>query len=60
MFKKIQQFASDVQFEMNKVSWPNWDELKGSTFVVLSLTAILTVFLFIVDFILSKILTFIL
>ncbi|MCS5653071.1 MAG: preprotein translocase subunit SecE [Candidatus Marinimicrobia bacterium] len=60
MFKKIQQFTSDVQFEMNKVSWPNWDELKGSTFVVLSLTAILTVFLFIVDFILSKILTFIL
>ncbi|MBO62487.1 MAG: preprotein translocase subunit SecE [Candidatus Marinimicrobia bacterium] len=60
MFKKIQQFASDVQFEMNKVSWPNWDELKGSTFVVLSLTCILTVFLFIVDFVLSKILTFIL
>ena len=60
MFNKIQQFASDVQFEMNKVSWPNWDELKGSTFVVLSLTAILTVFLFIVDFILSKVLTFIL
>ena len=60
MFKKIQQFTSDVQFEMNKVSWPNWDELKGSTFVVLSLTAILTVFLFIVDFVLSKILTFIL
>ena len=60
MFKKIQQFTSDVQFEMNKVSWPNWDELKGSTFVVLSLTAILTVFLFVVDFILSKILTFIL
>ncbi|MEC7848989.1 MAG: preprotein translocase subunit SecE [Candidatus Neomarinimicrobiota bacterium] len=60
MFKKIQQCASDVQFEMNKVSWPNWDELKGSTFVVLSLTCILTVFLFIVDFVLSKILTFIL
>ena len=60
MFKKIQQFASDVQFEMNKVSWPNWDELKGSTFVVLSLTCILTVFLFVVDFVLSKILTFIL
>ena len=60
MLKKIQQFAFDVQFEMNKVSWPNWDELKGSTFVVLSLTCILTVFLFIVDFVLSKILTFIL
>ncbi|SVA47764.1 uncharacterized protein METZ01_LOCUS100618 [marine metagenome] len=60
MFDKVQQFASDVQFEMNKVSWPNWDELKGSTYVVLSLSLILTVFLFIVDYVLSKILTFIL
>ena len=60
MFDKIQQFASGVQFEMNKVSWPNWDELKGSTYVVLSLSLILTVFLFIVDYALSKILAFIL
>ena len=39
----------DVQFEMNKVSWPNWEELKGSTYVVLSLSLILTVFLFFVE-----------
>ena len=60
MFKNIKQFSSDVQFEMKKVSWPNWDELKGSTYVVLSLTIIITIFLFIVDSVLSKILTFIL
>ena len=50
----------DVQFEMSKVSWPNWEELKGSTYVVLSLSMILIVFLFFVDFMLSKILSFIL
>jgi preprotein translocase subunit SecE len=60
MFKKLQQFFADVQFEMNKVSWPNWDELKGSTYVVLTLSLILIVFLFFVDFLLSKILNFIL
>jgi len=45
---------------MSKVSWPNWDELKGSTYVVLTLSLILVVFLFFVDFLLSKILNFIL
>ena len=60
MIKKLQQFLTDVQFEMNKVSWPNWDELRGSTYVVLSLSLIFTVFLFFVDFFLSKILSYIL
>tara|TARA_A100001037_G_C14776653_1_gene468491 strand:- start:373 stop:552 length:180 start_codon:yes stop_codon:yes gene_type:complete len=57
---KIKKFLMDVQFEMNKVSWPNWDELRGSTYVVLSLSLIFTVFLFFVDFFLSKILSYIL
>jgi preprotein translocase subunit SecE len=60
MIKKLQQFTADVQFEMGKVSWPNWDELKGSTYVVLSLSLILVLLLFFVDLLLSKILNFIL
>ena len=60
MIKKLKQFVMDVKFEMSKVSWPNWEELKGSTYVVLSLSMILIVFLFFVDLILSKILSFIL
>ena len=58
MFKKIQQFSSDVKYEMGKVSWPDWDDLKGSTYVVLILTFLLTLFLFFVDFILSKIISY--
>ena len=54
MIKKVQQFGSDVKYEMNKVSWPEWNDLKGSTYVVLILSLLLTVFLFIVDFFLSK------
>ena len=50
----------DVKFEMNKVSWPQWEELRGSTYVVLYLSLLLIVFLFFVDLILSKILSFIL
>ena len=59
MIKKVKQFGSDVKYEMSKVSWPDWDSLKGSTYIVLILSLILTVFLFIVDFILSKVISII-
>ncbi len=60
MISKIQQFLGDVRFEMSKVSWPTWDELKSSTYVVLTLSLILILFLFVVDFILAKILNIVL
>jgi len=55
MVKKIRDFFDGVVFEMKKVSWPTWQELKGSTVVVLILSVILAVFLFVVDLVLSKI-----
>ncbi len=55
MIKKIKDFMNGVQFEMKKVSWPTWDELRGSTMVVLGLSLILGIFLFVVDFFLSRI-----
>ena len=60
MFNKLSQFLNDVKFEMSKVSWPNWDDLRGSTYVVLSLSLLLIVFLFFIDFVLSKLLNFVL
>ena len=48
------QFGSDVKYEMSKVSWPDWPDLKGSTYVVLILSLIITAYLFVVDFILSR------
>ena len=48
------QFGSDVKYEMSKVSWPDWEDLKGSTYVVLILSLIITSYLFVVDFILSR------
>ena len=55
MIKKIKDFMNGVQFEMNKVSWPTWDELRGSTMVVLGLSLMLGIFLFVIDFFLSRI-----
>jgi preprotein translocase subunit SecE len=57
---KIKFFFADVKFEMKKVSWPTWVELKGSTFVVISFSIIVSVFLFFVDRILATLLQVIL
>jgi len=60
MVTKIKKFFEDVQFEMKKVTWPTWEELRGSTYVVLSFSVLIALFLFVVDLILNKILTIIL
>lgn len=57
MFGKIKRYIENVQIEMKKVSWPTWDELKGSTYIVLSLSLILAIFLFIVDYVLNNVIT---
>ena len=57
---KVKKFFSEVNFEMKKVSWPTWPELKGSTFVVIYFSIIISVFLFFIDRILSTLLQVIL
>ncbi len=60
MITKLKDFLRGVEFEMKKVSWPTVTELRGSTTVVLVLSFILVIFLFVVDFGLSRIVSFIL
>jgi preprotein translocase subunit SecE len=49
MFKKVFNYISEVRQEMSKVSWPTRAELMESTTIVLILSAILAVFMFVVD-----------
>ena len=60
MIKRIQEFLKGVEFEMKKVSWPTLSELRGSTGVVLILSLLLVIFLFMVDFSLSRVVSLIL
>ena len=60
MIKKIKNFSTEVQMEMKKGSWPTWDELKGATYVVLSLALVVAIFLFIIDLFLNKLMEFVL
>lgn len=54
MANKFSNFVKDVKLEMIKVSWPNKNELIGSTAIVLISLTILSLFIGICDIILSK------
>jgi preprotein translocase subunit SecE len=49
MIKKIKDYLESVRQEMKKVTWPEWDELKSQTYVVIIATIIFTVFIFVAD-----------
>ena len=55
MANKVAGFFNDIKLEMSKVSWPNRDELIGSTIIVIVSLAILALFIGLCDLFLSKI-----
>lgn len=55
MFEKIKTFLSETKAEMRKVTWPTRDELIGSTKIVIIATFVVTLFIGIVDQILTLI-----
>ncbi len=55
MVGKIKKFVNEVVVEMKKVSWPNKEQLRESTIVVLVMTGIITLFTFIIDEIMTLI-----
>ena len=55
MIKKITDFFREVKIEIKKVVFPSKDELIGSTWVVIIVVLIISIFLGIVDLGLSKI-----
>jgi len=55
MIKKITDFLREVKIEIKKVVFPSKDDLIGSTWVVIIVVLIISMFLGIVDLGLSKI-----
>ena len=52
--KSIIQFIGEVKLELSKVVWPKADEWYGATIVVLMLVCVFAVYLYLVDFGLSR------
>lgn len=55
LMEKIKRFYREVRSEMKSVSWPNKADMKEGTIVVLVMSAIVAIFLSLVDFGFSKI-----
>ncbi|MFH1191058.1 MAG: preprotein translocase subunit SecE [Candidatus Omnitrophota bacterium] len=56
-YQKIKGFLLEVRSELTKVSWSTRKELMASTVLVISVTAMMTVFIGIVDLGLSRFLS---
>ena len=52
--QSFQRYIRDVVAELKKVTWPTWEELKGSTMVVIFFSIIMGFYIAIIDFGLSK------
>jgi preprotein translocase subunit SecE len=58
MLRKIANFVQDVKQEMAKVSWPSKDQLKGQTLIVIAVSLFFALFIFVVDHLLARLLSF--
>jgi preprotein translocase subunit SecE len=57
IFKKVANFLTEVKVELGKVAWSTRQELIDSTIVVIVITAIMAVFIGLIDILLSKLLS---
>lgn len=57
---RAKQFFSDAKLELKKVTWPTRQQTMTSTWVVLAVTAVLSIFLGLVDLAFSKVIGYIL
>jgi preprotein translocase subunit SecE len=51
---RVVKFFKEVKVELGKVTWPNRQELIGSTIIVVVLSLIMAAYIGILDFILSS------
>jgi preprotein translocase subunit SecE len=58
--KRFQNYIKDVIAELRKVTWPTREELKGSTITVIVFSIMCTLYVFSVDFVLGRLVSFIL
>ncbi|TMQ50806.1 MAG: preprotein translocase subunit SecE [Candidatus Eisenbacteria bacterium] len=50
---QVREFVKDVRVESTKISWPTRNELRDSTLVVIATVVIVTVFVGVVDRVLT-------
>lgn len=57
MLNRWKQFLREVRGEINKVTWPKRKEVRGTTIVVLITCVVFGVYLWFVDIVMGRLLT---
>jgi preprotein translocase SecE subunit len=55
LFQRISRFLRECWMELKKTSWPNSDELKKSTLLVIAAIIVITVWIGGLDFLLGQV-----
>ena len=54
-WKKMVTFLSEVRAELRKSTWPSWNEVRGTTIVVIVTSFIFALFLWLVDIVVQQV-----
>jgi preprotein translocase subunit SecE len=57
--ERTRSFTMEVVDEIRKVTWPDWPQLKSSTGVVIVFVVIVSLIIFLMDFVVRNVLGFI-
>ena len=60
MIEKIRQFLREFKIEMKKVTWPSRKETISSTMIVIVMVLIISMYLGVVDMVLSRAIAYVL
>lgn len=52
--RSIRDFVGDVRTEMQKVTWPDWPQLKNSTYVIIIFVTVVALLIFAMDFVVNN------
>jgi preprotein translocase subunit SecE len=51
--RNARDFFTDVQAEVQKVTWPDWPQLKNSTYVILIFVVVVALLVFSIDMVVN-------
>lgn len=52
--RNARDFVGDVQTEMEKVTWPDWPQLKNSTYIIIVFLTVVALLVFGMDFLVNN------
>ncbi len=58
--QQARSYIEDVQAEMQRVTWPNWKQVRATTWVVIAAVFLFALYFWVVDAIVNTIVTHIL